>query len=791
VTILEQTLKQAAALYASGRYSECEQNCQRLVAKTPQLVQARHLLGASLAKLERPAEALVQIDAALALKPGSEPLAEIRGSLLQKLRRYPEALTTYDAVLVSATNNASVWCSRAMVLKRMGRLVEALESFNRGLALNPEDLTARNNRANTLRELGRHEEARIDYDACLKLKPGQFLALFNRANLLLSDLDLPAAAAADFDAALALDPQHERARQGYVEARNRDGIALLQQNRDSDALTVFDAGLRRDPQNPALLENRGAVLKRLKRYAEAALTFDTVLSAHPRRVSTLIHRGANFMEANYHDEALADFDAALAIEPDNRAARLSRATVLGNLGRHADAIVDLQAVLAENPDETLAFGLMAGAVLHACDWKRREVCAAQMAEVIERNGVIPPLTLQGYSDDPAQLRRNAEAAMRQRVKTVTRLSPHPFGDGRIRIAYLSADFRPHPVAHQIVDLIERHDRARFEIIGVALGADARTPIRARLESAFDVFHDVTSMSDEQAAELLHGLKIDIAVDLQGHTEGTRPEILARRPAPIQVSWLGYPGTTGADFIDYIIADPETAPTDHQPWFSERIVQLPITYMPNDSKRSQVRPILSRVEAGLPENGFVFCSFNHNWKITPPVFDVWMRLLRDIPGSVMWLRTQNQTVGRILQEEAAGRAINPARLIFAPRTPTLEDHAARLALADLVLDTLPYAGHATTCDALWAGVPVLTCRGRAFAGRVGGGLLKAIGIEELITNDLATYETVARDLANNPDRLASLKRRLVENRSTHPLFDTDRFRQDIESAYLNMIEIMRK
>ena len=342
----------------------------------------------------------------------------------------------------------------------------------------------------------------------------------------------------------------------------------------------------------------------------------------------------------------------------------------------------------------------------------------------------------------------------------------------------------------IAELLERHDSARFEIIGVSCGPDDRSEMRARLVAAFDQFVDVRGKSDAEVARLLSELKVDIAVDLNGYTRDCRPGILAHRPAPIQVNYLGFPGTMGADFIDYIIADEVVLPFDQQRFYSERIVHLPDCCQPNDRRRQIADRTPARAEVGLPEHGFVFCSFNNSWKITPEVFDVWMRLLKAIDGSVFWLR-EDAAVERNLRKEAAARGIDPGRLIFAPPMKRLEDHLARHRLADLFLDTLPYNAHTTASDALWVGLPVLTCMGNAFAGRVAASLLNAIGLPELVTHSIEDYEALALRLAKDPSLLEGYRNRLATNRLTHPLFDTDRFRHHIEAAYLQMWEIWQR
>jgi predicted O-linked N-acetylglucosamine transferase (SPINDLY family) len=361
---------------------------------------------------------------------------------------------------------------------------------------------------------------------------------------------------------------------------------------------------------------------------------------------------------------------------------------------------------------------------------------------------------------------------------------------KLRAAYLSADFHRHATAYLMAELFERHDRSRFEIIGVSFGVDDKSETRKRLVAAFDQFYDVRGKSDEEVAKLLHDLQVDIAIDLKGYTEDARPGILAFRPAPIQASYLGFPGTMGVEFIDYIIADKTVAPFEHQPFYMEKIVHLPDCYQVNDTKRKIAERTPTRQQAELPQQGFVFCCFNNNWKITPDVFGVWMRLLHAVEGSVLWLLGDNESTERNLRMEAQARGIDPVRIVFASRLP-LDEHLARHRVADLFLDTLPYNAHTTASDALWAGLPVLTREGTAFAGRVAASLLHAIGLPELVTHSIEDYEALALRLARDPSLLQGYRNRLATNRLTHPLFDTERFRRHIEAAYLQMWEIWQR
>jgi len=360
----------------------------------------------------------------------------------------------------------------------------------------------------------------------------------------------------------------------------------------------------------------------------------------------------------------------------------------------------------------------------------------------------------------------------------------------LRVAYLSADFRDHAVAYLTAELYELHDRSRFDVFGVSFGVDDAREMRKRLAAAFDEFHDVRGTSDQEVAKLLYDLQVDIAIDLMGHTAESRPGIFAHRPAPIQASYLGYPGTMGTPFIDYIIADKVVAPFEQQQFYTEKIVHLPDCYQVNDSKRKIAENAPTRRELGLPERAFVFCCFNNNWKLTPAIFEGWMRLLDQVEGSVLWLFRDNESAERNLREEARRRGIDPSRLVFATRLSP-DAHLARHRLADLFLDTLPYNGHTTASDALWAGLPVLTRKGEAFAGRVAASLLHAVGIPELITSNIEDYQALALKLAREPELLAGIKAKLAARRNTYPLFDTVRFTRHVEAAYTTMWETWRR
>ena len=572
-----------------------------------------------------------------------------------------------------------------------------------------------------------------------------------------------------------------------AEAANFAALHMLgflkgQQRQYDEAITLLNKALKQNPGDLTARAHHAHALMAAGRLDEALAGFDRLLAAQPDNFEAQFNRGAVLSQQQRFEEALASLNAAMALRPSIAAVFHNRGAVLVGLERYREAMESYDRALELEPGYIPARANRAMVALNLCDWER--VAHTPVGEVAS---VAPPLTFLGYSDDKALQLQCAMGAIR--ILVPAPLAPlwqgEKYRHDRIRLAYVSADFREHAVAFQIAPLIERHDRARFQVIGISTGPSDDSAIRARLMKGFDRFHDFAALNSDEIARRLRDMEIDIAVDLSGHTGQARPRIFAHRPAPVQVGWLGYPGTSGASFMDYLIADPLVAPFEDQPFFTEKLVHLPHSYFPTDPARN-IGAVPSRADCGLPESGFVFCAFNNNWKTTRPLFDVWMRLLAAVPQSVLWLKQPAADARANLEREAAARGIDPARLVYAENAP-LETHLARHANAGLFLDTLPYNAHATAADALGAGLPVLTCKGQAFAGRVAASLLDAAGLPELVAQTLEEYEALALDLARDPAKLKALKEKLARNLPASPLFDADGFRRDIEAAYLTMWE----
>jgi protein O-GlcNAc transferase len=684
-----------------------------------------------------------------------------------------------------ASSSAPRLLERAIGHHQAGQLADAERLYLQILQGDPDDFDAKHLLGVIRHQQGRSVEAADLIAAALRVNPQSARALSNYG-LILSELGRYEDALGALDRAVQANP-------GFADAHNSRGHSLQRLRRNEEALESFERALALQPGYVEAHNNRGNALQGLRRYADALASYDRALALRPDYPEAHYNRGSALKQLGRDEEALAAFDKALALRPGYAEALFSRGDVLAQRKRHVEAIASYERAIAIWPDHPHALSGLADTALAVCDWKRTEELTDRLtAGIGAGTAIVNPFTLIRLTDDPALHRRCAEAFARDRTKSA-RPALRDAGKWRhdkIRVAYLSADYHSHATAYLIAELIELHDRARFDIVGVSFGPDDGSDIRKRLVGSFDRFLDVRAKSDRDVAAMLATLKVDIAIDLKGYTQDSRPDILSFRPAPIQAQWLGYPGTLGTDLIDYVIADETVTPDDHAPFYAEKIVKLPGCYQVNDRKRAIAEGTPSRRDAGLPDAGFVFCCFNNSFKILPPVFDVWMRLLQEVPGSVLWLLQDNAGAEENLRRAAAARGVNPARLVFAGRVK-LEEHLARHRLADLFLDTLPYNAHTTASDALWAGLPVLTCLGRAFAGRVGASLLRAVGLPELVTHSLADYEALALRLAGDAAMLAAFRDKLAKMRIAQPLFDTDRFRRDIEAAYAMMWDIWQR
>jgi len=515
------------------------------------------------------------------------------------------------------------------------------------------------------------------------------------------------------------------------------------------------------------------------------------LRTNPAHAQALANLGGAYMYINQPDKALRSYDRALELEPRFLGVLNNRGNVLQMLSRHTEAADSFQRLLELSPGFDYARGSFFLSRRHCCDWRDYSINVEQIAAGVAKGICVDgPFSFLSVCGSPAlQLRCARSYAKYVGALAVQRVWDGPrYRHDRIRVAYLSADFRNHVVANLMARIYELHDKRHFHTIGVALAADDDSDIVRRAKAALGEFINVSQITDEQVVNKLRGLEVDIAVDLTGYTQGCRPGIFALRPAPVQVNLFGFPATLGANLADYLIADEFVVPDSATAHYAERIVRLPHSFQANDDRRADLSVAgISREAAGLPASGLVLCCFNNSYKLNPAVFDIWMRLLEAQPNSVLWLLGGEPTTQTNLCKEAEARGVPAERLVFAHRVSYAE-HLARLRLADLFLDTLPFNGGATASDALWAGVPVLTCAGDAFASRMAGSLLRAVGLSELITYTPEQYERCAMDLIRDNHRLSDLSRKLAANRDDYPLFKTETYCRNLEAAYRRMWEL---
>jgi protein O-GlcNAc transferase len=758
-------------------------------------------------------DALAQLDSALSIKPDFFEALYNRGITLAHLKRFAEAVACYDKALTLRPNSPECFYNRGLSQAALGWLKDALASYDKAIALHPRFAPAFDNRGNALRGLGQPGQALDSYDKALTLAPDDFRTLYNRG-VVLADLHRFEDAAASYEKSLAIQPR-------FAGSLFNHGLVLLRLERFAQALDSFDKALALRPGDTEILNNRGVALWHLKQPGKALENYNQALAGNPGHSSALQNRALLFHEAGRFDEALADYDKALAIDPRDAQAWNGRGAVLHGLKRSRDALAsfdkavelkpdlagalcsrahlrwtergdyagaaaDLRAALAANPDEPYALGELHHLKMFAADWEGYDRDKALIDDGV-RSGrrVVRPFVYQALCDAPADLQACSRifAANLFQAPPGQRPAFHRTHD-KIRIGYVSGEFREQATAYLMAGLYELHDRDKFEIVAIDNGGGDGSEMRRRLEKAFDKILYIAKLTDAQAVDLIRAEEIDILVNLNGYFGVPRMGIFARRAAPIQVNYLGFPATLGAPYIDYILADKIVIPEAEHAFYDEQVVTLPGCYQANDRKRPIAQTAPRRAAIGLPDQAFVYCNFNQSYKITPATFASWMRILSQVEGSVLWLLDSKPPFAENLSRAAQRHGVAPHRLHFAPSLPP-DQHLARLRLADLFLDTLPYNAHTTASDALWAGLPLLTCRGTSFPGRVAASLLAAAGMPELNTQSPDDYEALAIRLGRDAEAMNGLRQKLAQNRLTCALFDTDLFRRNIEAAYTAM------
>jgi predicted O-linked N-acetylglucosamine transferase (SPINDLY family) len=675
----------------------------------------------------------------------STPILEL-GISFAKVNQFQEAQIVLECLKHYRKNDLLVLYNLGLIHSAMGNHHQAIENYDDILAINPTDVETLINKGSALIDLQSYE-----------------LAMFTLQSAINVRSDIP-------------------------EAWSNLGIAFNSLNLFQDSLNAYDKALTLRPSFYEAWSNKSRPLCKLRRYAEASEACDRALLLHPEYVEGLSNKGNALYELERFEEAIIFFDVALRLRPSYAEAFLNKGHTLFQLGRYVEAISSYVEALLLNPDIDWLYGCLIFAKMKICDWIGIDDYIEKInSKVMLGNKVIDPLPFLALVDDSFLQKKSSEIYIQSQYQYKPFLGAFPdySKNQKIRVGYFSADFRNHAVSILAVELFELHDKSKFELIAFSFGVDDKSPMRLRLSRAFNQFIDVSAMSDVEIAKLARDLKIDIALDLGGHTAYSRTGIFSYRAAPIQLSYLGYLGTMGAEYYDYLLADRTTIPVINQKFYTEKIVYLP-SYQVNDGARSISDKKFTRKELGLPEEGFIFCCFNSSHKILPATFDGWMRLLKAVEGSVLFLYAENELAEKNLKQEAEARCIPSSRLVFGGHLPN-DEYLSRYQTCDLFLDTFPYNGGTTASDALWAGLPILTLMGQSFASRMAASLLNAIELPELITATQEEYEATAINLAINPQKLYAIKQKLANNRLSTPLFDTPLFARNIEAAYIQIYQ----
>jgi FkbM family methyltransferase len=809
------------ALKALGLYRDAVESYETALTLKSDFVEALSNLGTVLQELGDLNEALISFEKALKIRPEIAEIHYNRGNIYLAMNQIENSILCYERAIQIRPTYGEAYANYARALKINNELEKSIYFYKKAILLNPNLAEVWLNLGNSLQELNRVDEALEHFDKAVLIRPSYAEAHFCKGNLYLNIKNY-AQAIECYQHAINIMPT-------FAEAYSNLGNALRYINRLEDAIRNYEKAIELKKDYIDAYSNLGGVLQECKRVEEAIVCLNKAITLNPNFAEAYSNLGNAYFDLGLLDESIICCEKAIEIKPNLAEAHFNRANALKNLKRFDDAILGYNSAIALKPnyaealmnkgqilqenhliDEALDLyekaylaneksNFLFGFLLHSrykiCDWTNFENNNKKLKNNILNGERVSSSFAVLSIFDSSEIHKissliwsDSKNKQDSCLGKITKKNPN--NEDKIKIGYFSADFYNHATAYLIAELFEAHDKNKFELYGFAFGQSKKDEMKLRLSRQFNSFIDVQLKTAKEIASLSRELGIDIAVDLKGFTQDSRTEIFAYRCAPIQVNYLGYPGTMGAPYFDYIIADKIVIPEESKKNYIEKIVYLPNSYQVNDSQRIISQRVFSKVELGLPENGFIFCCFNNNYKITPSIFDCWMRILKAIQESVLWLFEDNPTAAKNLRKEAEMRGVASSRLVFAKRMP-LDEHLARHRHADLFIDTLPYNAHTTASDALWAGLPVLTLIGESFPARVASSLLSAIGLPELITTTLEDYEAKAIELARNPYLIEKIKLKLAQNRLTTPLFNTQQFTKNIENAYKTMYERYQK
>jgi predicted O-linked N-acetylglucosamine transferase (SPINDLY family) len=779
---LGEALERARSIHQQGRHTDAQAICRDILNRQPDHPDALALSADIAVMSGDPDHALQIYGKALELTTDQAAIHYKYGNLLKDRGQMAAAVASYDRAIELNPGYAHAFCNRGFALERLMQWDAALESYDRALSLTPDDALAHYNRSGVLRQLGRREEAVSSYTKAISVKPDYFEA-YSNLGFLFIEMKRWDEALASLSKSIEINPRFAPTHFGC-------GMVFQERKEWDAALISYDQAIEIDPAHAQAHFHRGALLIELRQWSAARSSLERAVTLKPDFTEAYYSLGNLWTVVGQYEVALANFDKAIALKPEYGEAHLSRASLLVAMKRFREAIESFDRGAALNKDSRFVPGARLFAKRNVCDWINWAAELDVLSAGIDAGEMVSPPHQALVLVDSVQLHLKAAQQWVQAMNPpnsglplILRRRPRD----KTRIGYFSGEFYLHPVPVLMAAVFEAHDRSQYDVTAFSYGAHSEDEFGMRLRRGFDRFIDVRGKSDRDVALLAREMQIDIAVDLAGHTGRSRTGIFALRAAPLQVNYLGYAGTMGAEYMDYLIADATVVPTGHEPFYAEKILRLPNSFLPYDPSREISSKTYTRDELGLPSTGFVFCCFNNAYKITPEVFDSWMRILVRVPNSVLWLSQNNETVVENLRRETLRRGVDPRRIIFAEHMSSPADHLARHRAADLFLDTRPYNAHSTAIDALWAGLPVLTFPGAGFAGRVAASLLMAVQLSELIAMDAGSYEDMAVQIAEDPRFCAAIKEKLVRNRLESPLFNMPRFVRHLETGYTRMLD----
>ena len=746
-SLLSVHIKSIFALYSNGQIKKALDTVEVLIKDYPNESLLFNIRGVCYKAINQVDASIESFEKALTIKPDDIMAYFNLGIVDMEIGKLDSAVKFYEKVLTLNPNYYDAHYNLGITFEELDKLDSSIKSYEKVLTIKPDHVATYNNLGVVFNKLGRQEEAVKSYQKAIVIKP-DFSDAHNNLGNILKDLGRQEEAVKSYQKAIAINP-------GFVDAHNSLGISFF----------------------------------KLGQLAKAVISFKQAIAINPGFVDAHSNLGIVLEELGQLDLAVISFEQAIAIKPDFAKVYLSYGNVLTKLNRKDEALVSYESAMSLNPDLDFLLGNHLSNKMYLGIWSDLPRHLNDLKNQINNDEVIiVPFALLGLIDNPEIQRKNTEAftskvyPQSHSFPTIGIYPKHK----KIRIAYFSSDFHNHATMHLMVELFECHDKLLFELIAFSFGPDKQDQWRQRASLCFDKFKYVGLKSDREISLLARKMEIDIAIDLKGYTQDARPNIFAEGCAPIQLSYLGYPGTMGAKYMDYLIADSTLIPEEKKHHYLEKIVYMPYSYQVNMTNREVSKNSLLRDELGLPVKGFVFCSFNNAYKITPSTFAGWMRILKAVEDSVLWLLEGNTTSSKNLKNEAMKLGVNENRIIFAKRIP-VEDHLNRIKQADLFIDTLPYNAHTTASEALRMGLPVLTLEGNSFASRVAASLLRAVSLPELITTTQEQFELVAIQMATHPEKLKKIKDKLIDNLPTAALYDTPLFTRHLESAYLEMYD----